>query len=104
MTAQTVAGTSEAGPSDEVACWCCGQPTPESDVLRLGEHPEAAVCLGCAHFLHQRARAREDAARPSPAARAREVLRAARGLVVRRGWQNRPVIGPLLRRLDTRLP
>src|SRR3954470_24904220 len=104
MTEQTATGPVAGGPSGEVACWCCGQPTPEANVLRLGEHPEAAVCLGCAHFLHQRARAQEDAARPSLAARARDVLRAARGLVVRHGWQNLPVIGPLLRRLDTRLP
>jgi hypothetical protein len=92
------------GPSGELPCWCCGQPTPEANVLRLGEHSEVVVCLGCAHFLHQRARAQEDAARPSPAARARDVLRAARGLVVRHGWQNRPLIGSLLRRLGTRLP
>jgi len=62
------------------------------------------VCRGCAHFLHQRARAQEDAVRPSPAARARDLLRAARELVIRRGWHDRPVIGPLLRRLGTHLP
>jgi|SRR4051812_48276501 hypothetical protein len=104
MTDQTAPGPVTGGPSGEVACWCSGQLLSEPDVLRLGEHPEAAVCLGCAHFLHQRARAREDEARPSPAARARDVLQAARGLVVRHGWQSRPVIGPLLRRLDTWLP
>jgi hypothetical protein len=104
MTAETAAGTSEGGRSDEVVCWCCGQRRVEPDVVRLGEHPEVAVCLGCAHFVHQRARAREDAARPSLATRARDLLRAARGFVIRRGWHNRPVIGPLLRRLDTRLP
>ena len=103
MTAEAAPGPATGGPSG-VACWCCGRPRPESDVLRLGEHPQAAVCLGCAHFLHQRARAREDAARPSPAARTRDVLRAARALVVRHGWQTRPVIGPLLRRLNRRLP
>ena len=104
MTAEAAPGAVPDGPSGGVACWCCGRPRPERDVLRLGEHPEAAVCLGCAHFLHQRARAREDAARPSPAARGRDALRAARGLVVRHGGQTRPVSGPLLRWLGTRLP
>jgi hypothetical protein len=104
MTAQTAAGAVGDGASGEVACWCCGQRRPEPEVVRLGEHPEVAVCHGCAHFLHQRARAQEDAARPSPATRARDLLRAVRGLVIRRGWHTRPLIGPLLRRLGTRLP
>jgi hypothetical protein len=88
----------------QVVCWCCGRPNREPDVVRLGDHPEVAVCLGCAHFLHQRARAREDELRPSPAGRARDVLRAARALVMRRGWHELAVIGPLLRRLGARLP
>ena len=49
-------------------------------------------------------RAQEDAAHPSPAARGRDLLRAVRGLVIRRGWHTRPVIGALLRRVGTRLP
>jgi len=104
MTAQTAAGAVGGGASGGVACWCCGQLRAERVVVRLGEHPEVAVCFGCAHVLHQRARAQEDADRPSPAARARDLLRAARELVIRRGWHTRPVIGPLLRRLGTRLP
>ena len=97
-------GAVDGGASGEVACWCCGQWHPEPDVVRLGEHPEVAVCRGCAHFIHQRARAQEDAAQPSPAARARDLLRAVRGLVMRRGWHTLPVIGPLLRRLNGRPP
>ena len=93
----------ETGPADgQGECWCCGQQKP--DVVRLGNHPEVAVCLDCAHFLHQRARAREDELRPSPGARIRDALRAARGVVIRRGWHERPVIGPILRRLGRRLP
>jgi hypothetical protein len=93
------------GDSGDVVCWCCGKRGyAEPAIVRLGEHPEVAVCLGCAHFLHQRARAREDAARPSPATRARDLLRAARGLVIRRGWHTWPVIGPVLRLLGSRLP
>jgi hypothetical protein len=102
MTAQ--AGTSSGSADGGVACWCCGQLRPESDVVRLGAHPEAAVCLRCAHFLHQQARGREDAASPSPAARVRDGLRAGRRLVMRRGWHQAPVLGPVLRWLGRRLP
>jgi hypothetical protein len=88
----------------DVVCWCCGQPRPESAVVRLGGHPEVAVCLRCAHFLHRQARDREDAVRPSPAAGIRNRLRAGRRLVMRRGWHHLPVIGAVLRRLGSRLP
>ena len=94
-------GTGAAG---EVDCWCCGARPPEAGVVRLGGHPEAAVSLRCAHFLHQQARAREDADRPTPAGRLRDGLRAGRALVLRRGWHQKPVIGPVLRRLGPRLP
>jgi hypothetical protein len=88
----------------QVACWCCGQRQPEASVVRLGNHHEVAVCLGCAHFLHQQARGREDAVRASPAARVRDGLRAVRRLVIQRGWHRTPVIGPLLRRLGRHTP
>ena len=103
----TTAGATFAdgpGNAGKTVCWCCGQSWPESGVVRLGSHPEVAVCLRCAHFLHQQARGREDAARPSPATRVRDVLRAGRRLVMRRGWHQKPVIGPVLRRLGRRLP
>jgi hypothetical protein len=100
MTAQT--STSES--DGEVACWCCGQRQPSTSVVHLGNHPEVAVCLGCAHFLHQQARGREDALQSSPAAGLRDGLRAARSLVIRRGWHEKPGIGPLLRWLGTHTP
>ena len=46
----------------ETTCWCCGQPRPESDLLRLGQHPEVGVCARCAHSLHRRAQERADQA------------------------------------------
>jgi hypothetical protein len=94
--------TDAAGTSS--ACWCCDTPRPSGDLVRLGAHPEVAVCLRCAHSLHQQARAREDEWAPSPSARARGVLRAGRHAVVRRGWHRLPVIGPVLRRIGPRLP
>jgi hypothetical protein len=101
MTAQQAYGGESEGP---VACWCCGSAQQEEAVVRLGNHPEAAVCLRCAHFLHQQARAREDAVRTSPAARARDGLRVARRFVIRHGWHRMPVIGALLRRLGRHTP
>jgi hypothetical protein len=87
-----------------LVCWCCGRLRPAADVVHLGEHPEAVVCLGCAHHLHHVARAREDERSPSPATRARDGLRAIRSVVTQRGWHDRPVIGPLLRWLGALLP
>ncbi len=85
-------------------CWCCGQQRPADQVVHLGSHPEVAVCLGCAHFLHQRARARADDLHPSLAGRGRDVLRTGRELVVRRGWQHAPGVGRVLRWAGRRLP
>ena len=99
----TATATDEPAPGSST-CGCCGQRRPESDVVRLGSRPDIAVCLPCAHYLHQQARTREDARRPSPAARVRDALRAGRRMVMRRGWHRMPVIGPVLRRLGRRLP
>jgi hypothetical protein len=89
---------------DQQACWCCGNTYPSDALLHLGTHPEVAVCLGCAHYLHKRAGAREDEQRRSPAARVRDVLRYGRDLVIHRGWHRAPIIGPILRRLGRQLP
>jgi NMD protein affecting ribosome stability and mRNA decay len=89
---------------DLARCWCCGQLKPENEVVHLGEHPEVAVCLRCGHYLHQQARSREDAARPSIATRGRDVLRAGRREVMRHDLQHKPIIGPVLRWLGARLP
>jgi hypothetical protein len=99
MEAQAAVSESDG----RIQCWCCGNRRPAEAVVHLGEHPEAVVCVDCAH-LHQRARALEDARRPSPAARARDGLRAVRTLVVVRRWHEKPVIGGVLRWLGARLP
>ena len=95
-----------AEPSDAgvVECWCCGQRSSADSAVRLGNHPEVAVCLRCAHYLHQQARAREDALRPSIASRLRDELRRERRLVMDRQWHQRPVIGRPLRWLGRYLP
>lgn len=85
-------------------CWCCGDQHAESSVVRLGDHPEVTLCLRCAHFVHRRAQAIEDAGVRTMATRARDVVRTSESFVIQHGLQCKPVIGPLLRWLGTRLP
>jgi hypothetical protein len=101
MTTEPAAVTvAEAQPE----CWCCGQPYAESQLVRLGSHPEAAVCPRCAAYLHRQARARQDAQRPTPAARVRTAELRVRGYVVDRGWHRNRYVGPWLRWLGDHLP
>jgi hypothetical protein len=100
MTTQTAAVDAE----NRTECWCCGQLQKLTDVVQLGNHPEVKLCLGCAHYVHQRARTLEDEARPTPMARGRNWLRAGRRVVMRREWHRKPVIGAIVRRLGSRTP
>ena len=100
MTAETAIDEADG----RVQCWCCGAHQAPDAVVRLGNHPEVALCLRCAHWAHHQARAREDAERSHPGARLRDVLRAGRREVMRRDWHRKPVIGPVLRWLGPRLP
>jgi hypothetical protein len=85
-------------------CWCCGAEFDERDLVRLGSHPEVAVCFGCARFLQRRAAEREEELGLSRRSRVRAAARRVRGWVIARGWHNRPVIGRMLRRIDRHLP
>lgn len=87
---------------EPVACWCCG--ASSSPVVRLGKHDEVALCLACAHDVHRRAQAHEDAGVHSSGSVVRVALRSARAGVVRHGLHRAPVLGPLLRWLGGRLP
>ncbi len=77
---------------------------PGERLLRLGGQPEVAVCLACAHFLHQQAGQREDAPRPSIAGRLRDGARWGRRLVIEGGWRQRALVGRPPRWLGRRLP
>jgi hypothetical protein len=104
-TGQGFSMTAIAGKSDgSVICWCCGSSNPAESVVHLGDHPEVGVCLACAHFLHQRARQREDELHPSAGTRLRNALRAGRSEVIKRGWPDKPLLGGVLRWLGRRLP
>ena len=92
------------GMQDPVECWCCGSSFPEEQVVRLGQHPEAAMCLDCALFLNRRAMQRRDELSPLLAGRVRSGLQACRDWVVARGWHVRGRFGAFLRWLDRHLP
>ncbi|MGH4026599.1 MAG: hypothetical protein ACRDRV_18650 [Pseudonocardiaceae bacterium] len=85
-------------------CWCCGSEYPESELVRLGEHPEVGVCLNCARWLQRRAVQRHDELHPSPASRLRARIHTVREAVIRKGWHERGLLGALLRQLDRHLP
>jgi hypothetical protein len=102
MTAATAAQAEHEPPPG--VCWCCGKEHPTTALVNLGSHPEVTVCLWCADFLARRADERRDRLRPSPAGRARDVLRAGRRSVMDHGWHTLPVVGPVLRWLGRYLP
>lgn len=94
----------ESVPEQQPSCWCCGTPFEDSELTRLGEHPEVGVCAGCAHWLYRRARLGADRHRRAPTAVLRRGVHRTRGAVIRLGAPDWPVLGPLLRRLDRHLP
>jgi hypothetical protein len=100
MTVQAAAVDAD----DQAECWCCGRLQPLTQIVELGNHPEVKLCLRCAHFVHRRAREREDQTRPSPMARGRDLLRAGRRTVIHREWHRKPVIGPIVRWLGRHTP
>lgn len=86
------------------SCWCCGNQFGDDQMVHLGAHPEVAVCAPCARFLHRQAHALEDQSRRSPAAMVGGLVRGCRAVVMDHGWQDRPVMGRWLRRIDRFLP
>ena len=101
MTSETRAPSKKFSQSE---CWCCGQPTPSGQVVRLDNHPEVSLCLRCARFVAHRASEIEDRQRSGPAVLARGVVRRARRSVVAHQWHNKPIVGPGLRWLGHHLP
>lgn len=85
-------------------CWCCGTTEAPNRMVRLGNHPEVHLCLGCAHFVHQQARRIEDEENPGAASLVRDRFRSLRAVVIRRGWHRSRFIGGRLRWLDKYLP
>lgn len=72
--------------------------------MHLGNHPEVAVCIRCAHWLSKAAWELADRDKSSPAARARDGMRALRRTVVAHGWHERGPVGRVLRWLGRFVP
>lgn len=63
----TAIGSDELEPPGAPGCWCCGDQTVQASLVRLGEHPEVAVCFRCVRVLARRKRQIERATRKAPA-------------------------------------
>jgi hypothetical protein len=48
-------------------CWCCGDRTVRSSLLRLSQHPEVGVCFRCVRYLEKRQHEIERQTRSAPA-------------------------------------
>ncbi|HEV2885621.1 MAG TPA: hypothetical protein VGX49_01805, partial [Jatrophihabitans sp.] len=64
-------------PPGRSECWCCGRVEAPERMVRLGAHPEVALCLGCAHFVHRAASEIEDRSRTGFRVRVRDRVRRA---------------------------
>jgi hypothetical protein len=85
-------------------CWCCGQVVPPERLVHLGNHPEVALCIRCAHWASRQAKEIEDRSGTGVGVRVRDGMRVARRKVIERGWHRLPVFGALLRRLGRHTP
>jgi hypothetical protein len=84
------------------SCWCCGREKPQSRLLRLGARPEAAVCTDCA--MHLRRRAGAQATRNPVIRHLHTAGNRVRDGVMATGVHKKPVVGPVLRWINRRLP
>jgi hypothetical protein len=89
---------------EPITCWCCDEERPESGVVRLGTHPEVAICLRCARELSNRGQEVEDHQRPSLATRGRDLKGAGRQFVIHHDLAELPVVGPLLKWIGRHTP
>jgi len=85
-------------------CWCCGTTDDPSRMVHLGNHPEVALCIRCAHSVSKWAWEIEEQSKTGPLVIARDRFRAVRREVIRRGWQHSPLFGGPIRRIGKRLP
>lgn len=85
-------------------CWCCGAIDDPTRLVHLGNHPEVALCIRCAHSVSKWAWELEDQAKTGPLVIARDRFRAVRREVFRRGWHRSPLVGGPLRWIGKRLP
>src|SRR4051794_29952293 len=84
--------------------WCCGTVDGPSQMVHLGNHPEVALCRGCARWAAKQAWEIDDRSRGGPLVLARDRVRTVRQAVVHRGWHRNRVVGGPLRWIGRHLP
>ena len=85
-------------------CWCCGAVDDPTRLVHLGDHPEVALCIRCAHSVSKWAWEIEDQSKTGPFVLARDRFRALRRSVITRGWHHSPLVGGPIRWIGKRLP
>ena len=85
-------------------CWCCGATDASARMVHLGNHPEVALCTRCARWAARQARDLEDLSASGVGVLVRDRLRAARRVVMDRGWHQQRFVGGPLRWLGKHLP
>ena len=85
-------------------CWCCGSSAAADTMVHLGNHPEVALCRGCARWAAKQAWQLDDRAKTGPLVAVRNALRSARRIVVEHGWHRSRFVGALLRWIGKQLP
>ena len=73
-------------------------------MVHLGNHPEVALCVGCARWAAKQAWEIEDQNKTGPLASATVQLRRVRQIVLEHGLHNNKWIGRPLRWLGKRMP
>lgn len=101
MTARTAVEDAE---TYESMCWCCGAIDDPDRMIRLGNHPEVALCIRCGRWAAKQAWEIEDRAKAGPMVQARETFRHLRRGVINRGWHRSRIWGGPLRWIGKRLP
>jgi hypothetical protein len=101
MAAESASPALDPASKTSPHCWCCGDTYPDRDLVHLGEHPEVAVCAGCARYLNRRSRAANATVTSRPLYISAEKIR---NTIMARGWHEHPKIGPGLKWLDRHVP
>lgn len=91
-------------PAPPTGCWCCGRDFDDTELIRLGEHPEVGLCRACARWAKRRADALQHEQHPTAMGRLRGGIDVIRNNIIQRGWHERGWLGALLRRVDQHLP
>lgn len=104
MDAPVVTALGHPDPPPPGQCWCCGSIEDPDGMVRLGNHPEVALCRACARWAAKEAWKVEDRDKTGVLVIMRERFRHLRRRVTDRNWHRRPVLGRPLRWLGKHLP